>query len=87
VLRLALLADSSLFVRRPAAPCPSSFSFPRPQVIMMLVTVFMAVVMPKLMNNMDPQELAEMQKMQSSFSVEGLRKKLEAKASEIQEAK
>ena len=54
---------------------------------MMLVTVFMAVVMPKLMNNMDPQELAEMQKMQSSFSVEGLRKKLEAKASEIQEAK
>ena len=50
---------------------------------MMLVTVFMAVVMPKLMNNMDPQELAEMQKMQSSFSIDGLRKKLESKAAEV----
>ena len=58
-----------------------------PMVIMMILTVFMAVVMPRMMSSMDPAELAEMQKMQSQFSIAGLQKKLESKAAELKEIK
>lgn len=58
-----------------------------PMVIMMLLTIFMAVVMPRMMSSMDPAELAEMQKMQSQFSIAGLQKKLESKAAELKEIK
>jgi len=58
-----------------------------PMVIMMIVTLVMVVVMPRMMNNMDPAELAEMKKMQSNLSIEGWKKKLEASVSEIKDGK
>lgn len=40
-----------------------------------------------MMNNMDPQELAEMKKMQSSMSIDGWKKKLEQTVGEIKDGK
>jgi hypothetical protein len=54
-----------------------------PMVLMMLVTVFMAVVMPRMMSTMSPEEQAEMAKMQSTLSFDGLKKKLEAQKREL----
>ena len=50
---------------------------------MMLVTVFMAIVMPRMMSGMSPEERAEMAKMQSSFSLDGMKKSLENKSKEL----
>src|SRR5437763_1248679 len=36
-------------------------------------------VMPRMMSGMNPEELAEMQKMQSNFSLEGLKRNIEKK--------
>jgi len=58
-----------------------------PMVLMMLVTVFMAFVMPRMMSNMSPEEQAEMAKMQSSLSLDGLKKKLESQTKELQAAR
>ena len=50
-----------------------------------VLPLLQVVVMPRMMSGMNPEELAEMQKMQSNFSMEGLRKKLETKAQELQQ--
>jgi hypothetical protein len=44
----------------------------QPMVIMVLIMGFMALVMPKLMGNMSPEELAEMRRMQSQMSISKL---------------
>jgi len=56
-----------------------------PMAIMMIVTLVMVVVMPRMMNNMDPAELEEMKKMQSNFSLDSLRRSLEEKANAMQQ--
>jgi len=43
-----------------------------PMVIMMIITFAMIVIMPRLMNNMDPEELAAMKQQQQQFSIQGL---------------
>eukprot|EP00457_Paulinella_chromatophora_P016044 gb/GEZN01016765.1/.p1 GENE.gb/GEZN01016765.1/~~gb/GEZN01016765.1/.p1 ORF type:complete len:199 (-),score=33.75 gb/GEZN01016765.1/:206-802(-) len=39
-----------------------------PMVIMMIFTGVMAIIMPRMMSNMDPEELKEIQKMQNPLS-------------------
>lgn len=46
-----------------------------------------SLAQPRMMNNMDPAELAEMKKMQSNLSIEGWKKKLEASVSEVKDGK
>lgn len=51
-----------------------------PMVIMMGITAFMVIVMPRMMSNMDPEELEEMKRMQSKMSLNGMLKNLQDKA-------
>jgi len=43
-----------------------------PMVIMMGITFVMIVVMPRMLNNMDPEELKQMRETQQQFSLQGL---------------
>lgn len=53
--------------------------FRNPMVLMMVVTGIFALVLPKLIGNMNPEELAEMKKMQKSFSLTSMAEKLQQK--------
>lgn len=51
----------------------------QPMILMMVFTMIMVVVMPKMMGNMSPEEKRDLAAMQNSFSVQGLMGKIEAK--------
>ena len=50
-----------------------------PMVIMMGVTMLLMVVFPKMMANMDPEQLKEVQQMQDMLNPEKLKEKAEGK--------
>jgi hypothetical protein len=57
----------------------------QPMALMMLFTVAMVVIMPRMMNNMDDKEKEEMLKMQSSMSLTGIMKNMEKKVKGAQQ--
>ena len=61
-----------------------------PMVLMMGFTLLIMVVFPKMMENMDPEQLKEMQKggvMEMLANPEAAREKLEAQAKQAKRAK
>ena len=50
-----------------------------PMVIMMIITLLMVIVMPRMLNNMDPEELAQIKKAQKNYSLQGMMESLQGK--------
>ena len=74
---LHIIADGPLTYFTPRPPMDVLSFLKSPMVIMMMITGVLALVMPKLMANMNPEELAEMKRMQKSMSLTNWAKKLQ----------
>ena len=66
------------------APVDYTQYLKNPMVIMMLVTLVMVVVMPRMMNSMDPAELEAIKQSQQQYSVSGLMSSLQGNSGAAQ---
>jgi len=57
----------------------------QPMALMMVFTLVMVVLMPRMMGNMNEKEKEEMARMQNSFSLTGVMKNLEKKVKETKQ--